>query len=163
MKHLYTHIMESIDTLYHFTNGGNMVNILKNDEFIASDEGHGKFISTTRTPYAKIGYPTGMIAKDIVRIVLDGKKLATKYKIKPYSWGASKGNIHDPQQTNVESEERIYLKQTAIPNFHKYIKKIQINTNTIDAGDADDIIRLSERMNIEVEVAESDKEFDFMK
>lgn len=164
-------ILESFDTLYHFTNGHNAVNMLKKDEFIFSNDdycnpkGYKYYMSLTRMPYAQTGYPSILWQKDIVRLVLDSRLLCAKYKkITIDTIGGKFGDHVDPYYTgNVEAEERLLSNSKVINQFHKYIKRIDINTNTISAKDADDIIRYAERLNIPVEVYDSDKLFNTAK
>lgn len=185
MTSLNEYINESIQELYHFTDGKSLVEILKYDKFKTSqNDGHNPgnythFISTTRTQYSKIGYPSGMLNDDIVKIVLYKSKLKSNFKITPIDWGKAKllyikskwsGGKEDYdknkkeliKQTNVESEDRLLTNKEYIGDFHKYIKKIILNTQTIQPKDADDIIRYCDRYNVEVVVCENDKEFSMM-
>lgn len=182
---LNKYINESIQELYHFTDGKSLVEILKHDEFKTSyNDGHNPskykyFISTTRTQYSKTGYPSGMLVDDIVKIVLYKSKLKSNFKIIPIDWGRAKsvyiknkwpGGKEDYdknkkellKQTNVESEDRLLTNKEYIKGFHKYIKKIILNTQTINPKDADNIIRYCNKYDIEVVVCVNDKEFSMM-
>lgn len=158
-------ILESFDTLYHFTNGKNVVGILKRNEFILSeDDGYSPnsykyYMSLTRMPYAKTGYPTTLISDDVVRLVMDAAMLNSKFKIKAIDTMKGKSYYNG----NVEAEERLLSSKSLIKDFAKYIKRIDINTSTIGAKDADDIIQYAERLNIPVEVYDSDKLFNTAK
>ena len=180
MKSLYNTIQESLSELYHYTNGRNLVKILKYDIYkLSENDGYTKsykyFMSTTRSKFSGIGYAQQLINRDVVRIVLDGDKLASKYKIIPIdvlkgkSW-AIRANHVDPKafddnynelmkQASVESEERLLSNNSEIRDFHKYIKYIYLDTNTINAKDADDIIRFADRLGVEVKIAENSKDF----
>lgn len=178
MKSLYTYINESEELLYHFTNGRNLVNILKADKFIGCEgdsmsPNYKYYMSTTRQPYAGTGYPTGMFERDICKIVLDVRKLNSKYKIMPVTWFKGSKNLairdNDPhwdeykedrmKQTNTESEDRVCFNTPTIPHFNKYIKAIVLDTNTIDPSDADDIIKYADKYGIDVLIAQTTKEF----
>ena len=152
MKSLYYYIVESSDELYHYTNVDNAIDMVTDDEFLASEnDGHGRkdyrwYMSTTRQRNALTGYPTGMINNHIVRFVLDGRALGSKFKIEPVDWGhakhiAIKNNWPDPDkfdknlnsimlQTNVENEDRVYLKSEVLKDLHKYIKEIHLDDKT---------------------------------
>lgn len=184
MRPLHTYILnEAMSELYHFTNGVNVANMLRHDSFKASKDdgyqpvsGYGYFMSTTRQQFAGTGYPAAMMGQDICKIVLDGKALNSRYKMVPIDWGRAKmmairsewpagpddWDMYKDErlkQTNVESEDRVLLKTATIPNFHRYIKKIYIDTNTIDPKDADDIIQCAEKLGVEVDVTCTTKEF----
>ncbi len=177
-----------MDELYHFTDGASLHNILKSDKFILTDvrygmgdesinKGYRYYMSLTRTPNSTIGYPSGMLAKDLCKIVIDGHKLNTKFKIGPVNWaGNAKGQAiraswdepeknFDPwksermKQTNVEAEDRVFSNKPEIPHFSKYIKRIYINTDTIHPKDAEEIIKYCERLDIHLVICTDTKEF----
>lgn len=171
-----------MEELYHFTDGGSLANILKTDTFTASHndgfnpKGYDYFMSTTRMQYSGTGYPAAMLQSDICKIVLKGRTLNSRFKIVPVNFQgnvkahAIRANWDDPKyfddykdermkQPYVEAEDRVLLKQSAINDFHKYIKCIYIDTNTIKAKDADDIIQYAERYDIPVDVTLTTKEF----
>jgi len=151
MKSLYN-IVESLDELYHYTNVDNAIDMVTDDKFLASEnDGSGRkdyrwYMSTTRQRNALTGYPTGMINNHIVRFVLDGRTLGAKFKIEPVDWGhakhmAIKNNWPNQDQfdknydsirlqTNVENEDRVYLKSEVLKDLHKYIKEIHLNDRT---------------------------------
>ena len=181
MKTLYN-VLESMEELYHFTDGGSLANILKTDTFTASHndgfnpKGYDYFMSTTRMQYSGTGYPTAMLATDICKIVLKGHTLNSRFKIIPINFQgnvkahAIRANWDDPKyfddykeermrQPYVEAEDRVLLKQDRIKDFHRYIERIYIDTNTIKVKDADDIIRYAERHDIPVDVTLTTKEF----
>lgn len=157
-------ILEAIDSLYHFTNGRNVVGILKKNEFILSeDDGYNPksyqyYMSLTRMPYAGTGYPSILISDDVVRLVIDARLLNSKFKIKAID--TTQGRYYGG---DVEAEERLLSNKPTIKNFAKYIKRIDINTHTINTKDADDIIQYAERLNIPVEIYDNDKLFNTAK
>ena len=166
------YILASFDTLYHFTHGRNLVNILKKDEFILSDtddynpEGWKYYMSLTRMPYAQTGYPIMTWEDDVVRLVIDARALFSRYK--RITIDTIKGKTVFPESDpyyngNVEAEERLLSNQKIIKKFHKYIKRIDINTNTIKAKDADDIIQYADKLKIPVEVYDDDRLFNTAK
>lgn len=181
MKTLYQ-VLESMQELYHFTDGSSLASILKSDTFTASHDdgfnpkGYDYFMSTTRMQYSGTGYPTTMLATDLCKIVLKGRTLNSRFRIVPINFQgntkahAIRANWNDPKyfddykeermrQPYVEAEDRVLLKQSTIKDFHKYIERIYIDTNTIGAKDADDIIQYAERLGIPVDVTLTTKEF----
>lgn len=181
METLYQ-ILESMQELYHFTDGTSLVNILKTDTFTASHDdgynpkGYDYFMSTTRMQYAGMGYPASMLASDLCKIVLKGRILNSQFKIIPVNFQgnvkvhAIRASWDDPKQFDdykdermrqpfVEAEDRVLLRRPAIKDFHKYIERIYIDTNTIDPREADDIIRYAEQLKIPVDVTFTTKEF----
>lgn len=157
MKPLSTYISEGLDEYYHFTNLENILNILK-DDFLAGsrevcdgDYSKPMFISLTRSKNSGTGYPHGMIDGKVVRIVLDGRKLTSRYKISPYDYfGNRKGkgtkttvmytSWEYPSQFNldndyirrtpdVEAEDRLFLRPgvDGVKGICSYIKEIQVS------------------------------------
>ena len=131
------------DILYHFTYFGNLLNILKQNEFHAStnigssadlNTSAGKFFffSATRSRGAE-GAGAGF-GRRSVKLVLDGKKLGQRYKgfpidywnysTKPSDWP----NVNDyvASMKNQELEDRIVLDSPTIPNAASYILEIHV-------------------------------------
>lgn len=183
MKKLFFYIKESFAELYHFTNIGNLLNIIKNDEFITSaDDGYTPnkykyYISLTRMKCAFTGYPTGMIDDKIVRIVFNGK-LANKYKIKPVDWGKAKtfalksmwgetafNAMKDDLmlQTNVEAEERVCTNDDCIKNISKYISKIETYKNYLTQQEKREIEKYCLNNNITFIIYDNEKDFKLSK
>lgn len=149
MKHLNYYLCESIQELYHFTNAYNLVKILQNDTWITSIEGDSMYISTTRMKFGGTGYPTQLIdSSNVVRVVFDGRKLNSKYKIistdqmKGKFWAIKKNwqnkeqfeknKVEIMKQGNVEAEDRVLVDKEYIKNIHQYIKAIHICLDNID-------------------------------
>lgn len=161
--------------LYHFTSFNGLINILKSDTFKGSSANVDKddldfksfrldaeklkdkgiyslyFFSTTRDKLLYLKDPK--IASYEVRLVLDGDKLSSKYRIEPYYF------YHDemidepnPKYDQDESEERIILKNSKeIPNASSYIKKIQILMDNISGDKTKEIdLLISKYPNIEL-------------
>lgn len=163
--------------LYHFTNAYNLVDILKDDTWVSSnDYGKELYISTTRTRNGNFGYPTGLLDDDnVVRVVFDGAKLNSKYKIKPVDKMkgkrlAIKANWPNPDdydkyfnahQTNVEAEDRVFVNKETIPNVSRYIKAIHINLSNIENKYLKDIEKYCKQYNIELKKYKNYPEFNF--
>ena len=176
MKQLKDYILESMQELYHFTNAYNLVAIMKDDTWIASNDYDKElYISTTRMRNANFGYPTELIDDtNVVRVVFDGRKLNSKFKIKPVDkmkgkWMAIKANWAKPEnydkhfdahQTNVEAEDRVFVNAEKIFGVSKYIKAIHINLKNIDNKYLTDIIKYCKKHNIELKQYKNDKEFN---
>lgn len=177
MNKLVDYINEAMVELYHFTNAYNFINIIKDDEWMASCEGNEYFISTTRTKNATIGYPTQLIDKDnVIRIVFDGRRLNNNFKIKPVDkmrgkmW-AIKSTWKNPEdfelykkeiltQGNTESEDRVYVNRESIPNAHLYIKEVHINLDNIERKYINDIRNYCRRYGIELVEYSNTREFN---
>jgi hypothetical protein len=105
---------KQVGTIYHFTNTGNLISILKDNILKASDQWATNdnlrpFNSFTRN---KNGWDVSGFPPD-VRITIDGDKLSNKYKIQPFNMDFGVD----------EMEERIYKD---IPNIKDYILDITI-------------------------------------
>lgn len=179
MNELKDYLLESNQELYHFTNAYNLVNMIKDDEWVTSDDSSGKnFISTTRVKYAGVGYPTQLIDDtNVVRIVLNKRLLNSKFKIVSIDTLAAKGraiksNWKDPEvfelykkeilkQGNVEAEDRVVVNKDSIENFHKYIKEIHINTDNIDSKYITPIESYCEKWDIVFKKYKNEQEFNF--
>lgn len=176
MKALIEYITEAMQELYHFTNAYNLVHILRDDTWVASnDYDEELYISTTRMRNGDFGYPTGLIDDtNVVRVVFDGAKLNSKYKIKPVDkmkakWRAIKNNwaypdkydAHfDKHQTDVEAEDRVFVNAEKISGVSKYIKAIHINLENIDNKYLTDIIKYCKKLNIELKQYKNDRDFN---
>lgn len=176
MKALTDYIFEAMQELYHFTNAYNLVDILKDDTWIASNDYDKElYISTTRMRNGIFGYPTGLLDdNNVVRVVFDGTKLNSKYKIKPVDKMhgkrlAVKANWSNPEdydkyfnahQTNVEAEDRVFINATEVKGAHKYIKAIHVNLSNIDNKYLKDIIMYCKQYNIELKQYKNDKDFN---
>lgn len=181
-------VNESLEELYHFTNYNNIVNILFTDTLHGSDEvcsdgSDPKFISLTRSRISSIGYPYGMNDDKIIRIVLDGRALQSRYKIRSYDYFGSsrcssktlsmKTSWRNPDQfnldddtiyrnPNVEAEDRIFLDAgvTGISNISRYIKEIQIKKGDFHGKDTRKLKDLCSKRHIDLEVLEP-RDFEY--
>lgn len=182
MKGLYTYINEAMEELYHFTCSYDLVGIAKNDEFYSSkNDGHSPkgfdyYMSTTRSKNANTGYPSQIWGDELVRIVLDGRKINSKMKIQPLDFSPSKGrairvnwnNVEDfdkykdsiMMQSNVEAEDRILLNKKSIPNFHIYIKEIHICKDDISDKYYKPIKKYCDKYNIPLIEFEDKRKFN---
>lgn len=112
--------------LYHITASGNAANILKTNEFqLKPNEGtesetelsqSAYYLSTTRS---RIGaYVINSIHKRSVIFILDGHKLAQRYKIKPVDYwqsGFDKYATTETRTRNDETEDRVLSPKPKIP------------------------------------------------
>lgn len=154
MKTLYSYINESLQRAFHFTTLDCTMEICKTDTFTCShDDGKNEtgfyYMSLSRQGNTVSGYPQGMINDNIVRFVIDYDKLRSKYKIKSLDFCRGKGivikaNWPDKEafddaydelkkQPNVECEDRVYLKDDSIKNFHQYVIELQVNMGKISS------------------------------
>jgi hypothetical protein len=147
--------------LYHFTSLQALAKILNSnilqaspDLKVSSDDGPVTdfyYFSTTRDKFLYKKNPK--IASFEVRLVLDGDKLSSKYKIEPYYYYYDEMiDEPAPKHDQDESEERIVLKNSKeIPNASNYITKIQILIDNIDKDKIDEIKYLVDKYpNIEI-------------
>lgn len=186
MRSLYSYIVESLEEVYHYTNYGNLERIMKGNRYIMSvNDGYGDdkfkyYMSTTRQRNALTGYPTGMINPKIIRLTLDYDKLRHVYKIEPMDWGKAKsyaiknsypGTDEDfdkyydyiRMQTNVEMEERVYSNKDIIPNFNKYIKRIDVMSGWLEKYELEDLKLRCEKYGIELRIYNTEKQFNLAK
>jgi hypothetical protein len=133
---------KQVATLYHYTLHNYLLDIIQNNTLLANSttaknpSGKSiKAISLTRD--SKFENKPRKIMGLESRIVLDGDKLSTKYKISPYS----EPEYRSPEAT--ESEERvIFLNDSSegILNLDKYVISYDIN---VDKGEyVEDVIDL---------------------
>ncbi len=162
-------IVESIQELYHFTTVNCLMSIIDEDKFICSvddyhNDGYPYYMSLTRKRSALDGYPQAMLSSNLVRIIIDADALKSRYKIKsmdygPAKWHAIKSNWKDKKafddnrdeimkQSGVESEDRAYIKDEVIQDFHKYIKGIHLDASKINKYQYEEIKRYCEKYNI---------------
>jgi hypothetical protein len=178
MKTLLTYLTESIQELYHFTNAENLIGIIEDDTWICSQEYDGEiYISTTRMKYGASGYPTQLLnSSNVIRIVFDGRKLNSKYRIRPVdkmrgkrmaikanwsnptSFDANKSEIM--KQGNVEAEDRVFINTEEIKDVHKYIKSIHIDLSNIESKYIKDIETYCNEFDIELKKYKNTKEFN---
>lgn len=184
MKNLYSYyIRESLEKVYHYMSVEDLISLLKTDEFYL-EENDGcnpsnlknyNYLSTTRQRNALTGYPTGIINPNIVRLTLDYDKLHSKYKSAPVDWSRAKrkalrSNWDDENfetmknslmlQTDVEMEERFFIKQDSIPNFFKYVIQIDLCEEHCHKNQLDEVVRLLEKYpNVAFNIYKKEKDF----
>lgn len=74
---------KQVGNLYHFTPLSNLKRILETRYLLPNDE---KAISTSIRPNMETEAFSGMKTASIARLMLDGDKISTNYKIKPFSY-----------------------------------------------------------------------------
>ena len=126
--------------MYHFTGVDNLKGILRDDMLVGSVDGSSNYrpyISTARNKSKDIGYPAGMLdkPKDICCIVLDKRKIRSKFKVIQFddTHGKTfdrKENWYDPSvyvfnPAGYEYEDRILLRSRCLNDLHKYIVEIR--------------------------------------
>jgi hypothetical protein len=128
---------KQVGNLYHFTPLSNIKKILENRVLFSNDEGA---ISTSIRPNMSTRDFMDMKTASIARIMLDGDKISTKYKIRPFAYGASEGNPEDL------GEEQIIVNGEKFP-FIPYLKRIDIFLNKKDKVNPK-ILELLDKANI---------------
>jgi hypothetical protein len=130
---------KQVGILYHFTPLSNLKRIIETQFLFANDE---QQISTTRHANMDI-LPlysnTPDINKSLARIMLDGDKISTKYKIRPFSYDSDgkKGDL---------GEEQIIVDGGRFPLI-PYLKRIDIFLNKKEKVNPK-ILELLEKVNI---------------
>jgi hypothetical protein len=125
------------DILYHFTYLGSVLNILKSNKISLTnavgskadlDVNRGKFFFMSLTRSKSSGYKKGDI-----KIVFDGKKLSSRYKIIPvdyWQWSKKREDWNDNQSyinaLSSEQEDRLISNNAEIDNALSYIKELHI-------------------------------------
>ena len=160
------------DVMYHFTNSGALVNILRTNEFILTaavgsnadfniNKNKFFFFSTTRSKSS--GYNSGN-----VKLELDGRKLKYKYKFIPVDYWQYSKNPSDYSSDgdyiralkSGEQEDRIVSNQPTIPNAVSYIQKIHIINNERSNNIIGSIVEYAKRYNIAVNVYNNEHDFE---
>jgi len=113
------------DILYHYTSIRPALKILQTGEFeltsVVGNKSEEKFapagypyyMSTTRS---KVGdYHTNYPGSHACMFVLDGRKIAQKYKVKPIDYWEGMWQKDNSNQRTRESEDRVYSKTPTIP------------------------------------------------
>ena len=122
---IYNELQEAkqVGTIYHFASLPNLINILKENRLRASNKVQ-KYISFTRDKNFYKASDTRTIwgVDTEVRIVVDGDKLSTKYKIEPYNFfnTRKKMDLYDKG----EYEERVV--SPVINNLDQYVIAYEI-------------------------------------
>ena len=160
------------DVMYHFTNSGALVNILRTNEFILTaavgsnadfniNKNRFFFFSTTRSK--STGYKQGN-----VKLELDGRKLKYNYKFIPVDyWQHSKNRSDYSSDSDYiralksgEQEDRIVSNQPTIPNAVSYIQKFHINNDRLNNTTIDLIIRYCNQYSIPLNIYNNSNDFE---
>jgi hypothetical protein len=128
---------KQVGNLYHFTPLPNLKNILSTQFLYPNEENQ---ISTSIRPNMETKEFDDMRNTPIARMTLDGDKVSTKYKIRPFAYGADEGNAEDL------GEEQIVVNGEKFP-FILYLKRIDIFLNKKKEIN-NKIIELLEKANI---------------
>ena len=137
LKEIYLNEAKQVGTLYHFTPLSNLKEILFTQFLYSNDEYQ---VSTSRRPNMSTRDFQDMKKNSIVRMALDGNKISTKYKVRPFAFGADEGSAEDL------GEEQIIVNGERFP-FIPYLKRIDIFLNKKEKVN-DKIIELLEKVNI---------------
>jgi hypothetical protein len=124
---------KNVGELYHFTDVGNIENIINHGLKFHKDNSElekykNKFyISTTRSSNPEFIEYGNFDAK----IILDGDKISNKYKIKPINVERVWGTYDDFDQNDIDSKIGQYFEERIYSNTNsnlspQYIKKIEI-------------------------------------
>ena len=137
LKEIYLNEAKQVGTLYHFTPLSNLKDILSIQFLYPNDE---EQVSTSRRPNMSTRDFQDMKKNSIVRMALDGNKISTKYKVRPFAFGADEGSAEDL------GEEQIVVNGKKFP-FFPYLKRIDIFLNKKEKVN-DKLIELLEKANI---------------
>ena len=137
LKEIYLNEAKQVGTLYHFTPLSNLKDILLTQFLYPNDEDQ---VSTSRRPNMSTRDFQDMKRNSIVRLTLDGDKISTKYKVRPFAFGADEGSAEDL------GEEQIVVNGERFP-FIPYLKRIDIFLNKKEKVN-DKLIELLEKANI---------------
>lgn len=138
---------KQVGDLYHFTPLSNIANILKSQYLISNDE---QAISTSIRPNMATKDFQDMKSTPIARIMLDGDKISTRYKIRPFAYGSEYSEIGRGEDLG---EEAIL---TNGRNFYfiPYLKRIDIFTNKKSQINLSKITQMLDKMNIPYKIYE---------
>lgn len=145
LKEIFNQLFEGkqVGILYHYTSISAVLKILESGKMLDRDYNRG-YISFTRNGSGIIGH--GM---HYARIVIDGNKLANKYKIVPDSQaisGGERGPIKSPNKK--QAEERIYQKEVNISNCIIQVDIIQSYANDDLSSWEKDAIEEKTKLNL---------------
>jgi len=134
---------KQVGNLYHFTPLSNLKKILETRYIFSNEEG---YVSTSIRPNMETSYLQNMKTKSIARLMFDGDKISTKYKIRPFSYDGA---------FNSDNPEDLGEEQIVIPgdrfNFIPYLKRIDIFLNKKDSVNPK-ILELLDKANIPYKV-----------
>jgi len=128
---------KQVGILYHFTPLSNLKKIIETQFLFANDE---QQISTSRRPNMSTRDFQDMERSSIARIALDGDKISTKYKVRPFAFGADENSAEDL------GEEQIIVNGDRFPLI-PYLKRIDIFLNKKEIVNPK-ILELLEKVNI---------------
>lgn len=168
LRKLYEEVLSegSSQILYHFTRLNRLENILNNDSFYLtpavskSEKTNGRdyFMSFTRSKSTKLGYGTKFDREDSVRVIINGQKLGSRYKIAPIDYWQYPKTPESMLQTNSdEMEDRLVSNTNEIPNASKYITQIDIMMGS--DGVPKSIIDNANKLGIKINIYDDVKEF----
>ena len=134
---------KQVGDLYHFTPLSNLKKILETRYIFANEEG---YVSTSIRPNMETSYLQNMKTKSIARLMFDGDKISTKYKIRPFAYDGA-FNSDNPEDLG---EEQIMIPGDRF-NFIPYLKRIDIFLNKKETVNPK-ILELLEKANIPYKV-----------
>jgi hypothetical protein len=134
---------KQVGNLYHFTPLSNLKKILETRYIFSNEEG---YVSTSIRPNMETSYLQNMKTKSIARLMFDGDKISTKYKIRPFSYDGA-FNSDNPEDLG---EEQIMIPGDRF-NFIPYLKRIDIFLNKKDSVNPK-ILELLDKANIPYKV-----------
>jgi hypothetical protein len=137
LKEILLDESKQVGILYHFTPLKYLKDILLTQYLYPNDE---EQISTSRRPNMSTRGFQDMKTSSIARIALDGDKISTKYKVRPFAFGGDEGDAEDL------GEEQIVVDGKKFP-FPPYLKRIDIFLNKKEKVN-NKIIELLEKANI---------------
>jgi hypothetical protein len=134
---------KQVGNLYHFTPLENLKDILASRFLVANDENQ---ISTSIRANMNLNNLSKMDNKPVARLMLDGNKISTKYRIRPFSY-----------EEEDLGEEQIVVNGG---NFYflPYLKRIDIFLNGKSKVKIDNIIKILKDSNIKYEIYNSSPE-----
>jgi hypothetical protein len=112
---------KSVGTLYHYTSLENAINIIKSGQLKSSiaDQGKESISFTRNKDFHKRKTVNGVSSE--VRLVVDGDKLSTRYKISPHAQIGFEKNT-----PNFEAEEVIISKSPFQIPIENYIVSVEV-------------------------------------
>ena len=140
--------LSATPVLYHVTGKRAALSVIQKNRFeLKPSDGTGHeetisgggkyYLSTTRS---KVGsYSMGRNGTHYALIVLDGTKLATRFKIAPINyWGGYPEQSMTERTKTDEAEDRVFSAKPFIENARKYIKEIHAHSGRGDQYSKDD-------------------------
>jgi hypothetical protein len=141
------HEAKQVGNLYHFTNIESIKDILNTQYLIPNDEHQ---VSTSVRANMDTAVLNKLTGSPICRLMLDGDKISTKYKVRPFDYMGYEGEGEDV------GEEQIVINGNKF-YFLPYLKRIDIftvkNTKTNQLK-ISKVVSLLEKMNIPYKIYE---------